>query len=93
MFGMWFVITMALGGVANHVLNPSAGRNMGYLAIAVQFGFAFAFPVRDTGVGGAMGGKGGVIIGPCGAAGSREHRKLAHGDPRERCPRPANHHA
>lgn len=49
MFGMWFVITMALAGVANHVLNPSAGRNMGYLAIAVQFGFAFAFPVRlDT---------------------------------------------
>lgn len=42
---MWFVIVMALGGVANHVLNPSAGRNMGYLAIAIQFGFAFAFPV------------------------------------------------
>jgi len=42
---MWFVITMALGGVANHVLNPSAGRGMGYLAIAIQFGFAFAFPV------------------------------------------------
>lgn len=46
MFGMWFVITIALGGVANHVLNPSAGRGMGYLAIAVTFGFAFAFPVR-----------------------------------------------
>jgi hypothetical protein len=38
LFGMWFVIVMALGGVANHVLNPSAGRGMGYLAIAVQFG-------------------------------------------------------
>ncbi len=38
MFGMWFVLVMALGGVANHVLNPSAGRGMGYLAIAVQFG-------------------------------------------------------
>lgn len=47
MFGMWFVITMALGGVANHVLNPSAGRGMGYLAIAIQFGFAFAFPVSE----------------------------------------------
>lgn len=46
MFGMWFVIVMALGGVANHVLTPNAGHGMGYLAIAVQFGFAFAFPVR-----------------------------------------------
>lgn len=36
---------MALAGVANHVLSPNAGRGMGYLAIAVQFGFAFAFPV------------------------------------------------
>lgn len=43
---MWFVIVMALGGVANHVLTPNAGHGMGYLAIAVQFGFAFAFPVR-----------------------------------------------
>jgi glycerol uptake facilitator-like aquaporin len=48
MFGMWFVITMALGGVANHVLNPTSGRGMGYLAIAVQFGFAFAFPVSPS---------------------------------------------
>lgn len=38
LFGMWFVVVMALGGVANHVLNPSAGRGMGYLAMAVQFG-------------------------------------------------------
>jgi glycerol uptake facilitator-like aquaporin len=45
MFGMWFVIVMALGGVANHVLSPNAGHGMGYLAIAIQFGFAFAFPV------------------------------------------------
>jgi hypothetical protein len=45
---MWFVIVMALGGVANHVLSPNAGHGMGYLAIAVQFGFAFAFPVRLT---------------------------------------------
>lgn len=45
MFGMWFVIVMALGGVANHVLSPNAGHGMGYLAIAIQFGFAFAFPI------------------------------------------------
>lgn len=54
MFGMWFVITMALAGVANHVLNPSAGRGMGYLAIAVQFGFAFAFPIVAFGSVSAM---------------------------------------
>jgi len=54
MFGMWFVITMALGGVANHVLNPSAGRGMGYLAIAIQFGFAFAFPIVAFGSVSAM---------------------------------------
>lgn len=44
---MWFVIVMALGGVANHVLSPNAGHGMGYLAIAIQFGFAFAFPVSS----------------------------------------------
>lgn len=54
LFGMWFVIVMALGGVANHVLNPSAGRGMGYLAIAVQFGFAFAFPIVAFGSVSAM---------------------------------------
>eukprot|EP00775_Hariotina_reticulata_P012605 gene12605-12736_t len=54
MFGMWFVITMALAGVANHVLNPTTGRGMGYLAIAVQFGFAFAFPIVAFGSVSAM---------------------------------------
>lgn len=47
-FCRWFVIVMALGGVANHVLSPNAGKGMGYLAIAAQFGFAFAFPVSTV---------------------------------------------
>lgn len=45
MFGMWMVIVMAIGAVANHVLNPTTGKGMGYGFIAVSFGFAFAFPL------------------------------------------------
>lgn len=51
---MWMVIVIALGGVANHVLNPTTGRGMGYGFIALNFGFAFAFPIIGFGAVSAM---------------------------------------
>ena len=54
MVGMWIVVTVALGGVANHVLNPTTGNGMGYLAIAMTFGFAFAFSIIGFGAVSAM---------------------------------------
>jgi glycerol uptake facilitator-like aquaporin len=54
MFGMWMVMVIALGGVANHVLNPTTGRGMGYGFIAINFGFAFAFPIIGFGAVSAM---------------------------------------
>ena len=54
MFGMWVVIVIALGGVANHVLNPTTGKGMGYGFIAVGFAAAFAFPIIAFGSVSAM---------------------------------------
>jgi len=54
MFGMWMVIVIALGGVANHVLNPTTGKGMGYGFIAVGFAAAFAFPIVAFGSVSAM---------------------------------------
>lgn len=54
MFGMWMVIVIALGGVANHVLNPTTGKGMGYGFIAITFMAAFAFPIVGFGSVSAM---------------------------------------
>lgn len=54
MFGMWMVIMIALGTVANHVLYPTTGHNLGYLGVACGFGFAFTFAIMAFGSVSAM---------------------------------------
>jgi len=54
MFGMWMVIMIALGTVANHVLYPTTGHNLGYLGVAMGFGFAFTFAIMAFGSVSAM---------------------------------------
>jgi glycerol uptake facilitator protein len=54
MFGMWTVIVIAIGGIANHVLNPTTGKGMGYGFIAITFMAAFAFPIIGFGSVSAM---------------------------------------
>jgi len=54
MFGMWMVVVIAIGGIANHVLNPTTGRGMGYGFIALTFMAAFAFPIVGFGSVSAM---------------------------------------
>lgn len=54
MFGMWMVIMIALGTVANHVLSPTTGHNLGYLGVACGFGFAFSFAIMAFGSVSAM---------------------------------------
>jgi glycerol uptake facilitator-like aquaporin len=54
MFGMWMVIMIALGTVANHVLYPTTGHGLGYLGVACGFGFAFSFAIMAFGSVSAM---------------------------------------